>query len=201
MIPPVGTGKELPEATGMGAPIQVPHIHRSAGLPWSHSSTPLIVQPPDEFVHVSTVLLVLVGTPEVIAAFVNVHADPPDVYPLPLGSSTIVVEAFGTLEPSRRLIPVVEAVATWFKMAFKSELPWELSSAAAQSPGPHRRRSGHDGDRDGAAGDPSLVRRPAMIVLLGAAPALHCRVGVAAVHGEILRTTRITRDQQHGKTP
>ncbi len=81
----------------------------------------MIVQPPEEFVQVSTVLLVLVGTPEVIAAFVNVHADPPEVYPLPLGSSTIVVEAFGTLEPSRTLMPVVEAVATWFKMALSRE--------------------------------------------------------------------------------
>ena len=96
----------------MGAPIQLPHIHRSGGLPWSHNSTPLIVQPPELFVQVSTVLLVLVGTPEVIAAFVNVHAVPPVVYPLPLGSSTIVVEAFGTLLPSRRLIPVVEDAGT-----------------------------------------------------------------------------------------
>ena len=41
----------------IGAPIQVPHIHLTGVPAWSHSSIPLIVQPPDVFVHVAVEVL------------------------------------------------------------------------------------------------------------------------------------------------
>lgn len=79
MIPPTGIWNELPLATEMGAPIQVPHIQRSGVPPWSQSSTPLIVQPPEEFVQVIMFVLLLVGSPLTMAALLNVQAVPPVV--------------------------------------------------------------------------------------------------------------------------
>ena len=115
--PAAGTANELPFAMEIGAPIHVPHIHLTGVPAWSHSSIPLIVQPPAVFVHVAVDVLYEVGTPETRAAAPNVQAVPPVTYPLPLGSSVMSADPDGDVDPSRRLIPVVDAVADCRSMA------------------------------------------------------------------------------------
>ena len=109
MMPEMGTVNELPEATEIGAPTQVPYIHRTGRA--SQISIPLIVQPPDVFIQVSDVEFTDWDTPLTMVAAENEHAVPPVTYPLPLGNSVMSVPPLGELEPSFTNMPVVDAVA------------------------------------------------------------------------------------------
>ena len=131
MIPEMGTVNEFPEAMEMGAPIQVPYIHRTAAA--SQISIPLMVQPPDEFVQESTAEFTDCATPFTVVAAENVHALPPVEYPLPLGSSVMSEPPAGEVEPSFTYIPVVDAVADWRRIALSSAFACVVSIAATQS--------------------------------------------------------------------
>jgi hypothetical protein len=109
MMPEIGHVNELPEATEIGAPTHVPYIHRTGMA--SQISIPLIVQPPEEFVHDSEVEFTDWATPLTVVAAENEHAVPPVTYPFPLGSSVMSVPPLGELEPSFTTMPVVDAVA------------------------------------------------------------------------------------------
>jgi hypothetical protein len=128
-MPPADTWKVFPVDTDRGAPVQVPNIHRTGAPAWSHSSMPLMVQVDPLFVHDR--VDVFAAVPELAAA--NAHADPAVTYPEPLGMEVWVPEAPGVLDPSRTLIPVVEAVLVCRKMAFSSALAALASRAGIYS--------------------------------------------------------------------
>ena len=119
LIPPEVTENEFPLATEIGAPVQMPNSHLTGDPAWSHSSIPLIVHPdPEPFVHVK-VDVFDDASPD---ATENVHALPPVTYPDP-DSSDMSTVAVGLLVPRRTLIPVVDAVADWRRIAFRIALP------------------------------------------------------------------------------